>query len=257
VPYAFGDGSMEAQRLAIVDDVFGPASRALLDAVVSQPPGLAYDLGCGPGHTTRMVAEATRARQTVGLERSLAHVARAAGRADDWTRFVLWNVTEVPFPAGPADLIYARLLLAHLPDPVAAVRAWSGQLNQGGLVVLDEIEWIVTTDPVLRAHLDLVTARVATTGAQMCAGPVLAGVGDLPGLVRRVGQIVEIPVSTARAATMFAMNLAGWGDEAVADGLCGRQELTALMAAMEELRTSAVTGQITWGLHQAAYERVH
>ena len=175
--YTFGDGDGEAARLALVTKIFGPTSEELLTQVVEDPPVLAYDLGCGPGHTTRLVARATGAALTVGLERSAAHLARARAGAPKGVRFVTWDVAELPFPTGPADLVYTRLLLAHLQDPVAVALSWATQLNVGGLLVVDELEWISTDHPVLQAHLRLASSLVATTGAQMCAGPVLAGLG--------------------------------------------------------------------------------
>lgn len=255
--YTFGDGDIQAQRLSVLDDVFGPSSRRLLGDVVTEPPALAYDLGCGTGHTTRMIAAETGARNTVGLDRSEDHVSRAVAHAPGNIDFVAWDVTKLPFPVGPADLIYCRLLLAHLTDPIAVAQSWTTQLNDRGLLVVDEIEWIATEHPILQAHLRLVTSLVATTGAQMCAGPALAGLNDLPGLRRRSMQVAELPVPTAIAATMFTMSLDSWGEQAVVSGLCDRAELTELVAAMSELRSSNETGQITWGLHQAAYELPH
>jgi SAM-dependent methyltransferase len=255
--YTFGDGDIQAQRLSVLDDVFGPASRRLLGEAVTEQPALAYDLGCGTGHTTRMIAEETGARNTVGLERSEDQVSRAVAHALPRIDFVAWDVTQLPFPVGPADLIYCRLLLAHLTDPVAVAQSWTTQLNDGGLLVVDEIEWITTEHPVLQAHLRLVMSLVATTGAQMCAGPALADLNDRPGLRRRSMQVAELPVPTASAATMFALSLDSWGERAAVAGLCDRAELAELAAAMSELRSSNETGQITWGLHQAAYELPH
>ena len=42
--YTFGDTEAAAQRLAVVNEVFGSTSRALLAAAVMHPPALAYDL---------------------------------------------------------------------------------------------------------------------------------------------------------------------------------------------------------------------
>ncbi|MDA8359471.1 MAG: class I SAM-dependent methyltransferase, partial [Actinomycetota bacterium] len=165
--YTFGDTDVEAARLALVSEIFGPTSEELLAQAVARPPALAYDLGCGPGHTTRLVAKATGATLTVGLERSEAHLVRARAGAPDGVRFVAWDVGDLPFPAGPADLAYARLLLAHLEDPVTVASSWATQLNVGGLLVIDELEWIATDHPVLQAHLHLASSLVATTGAQM------------------------------------------------------------------------------------------
>jgi len=251
--YTFGDTDVAARRLRVLSEVFGPPSRALLAEVADRPPALAYDLGCGPGYTTALVSEVTGAARTVGLDGSATHIERARAGAAGPVEFGRWDVRELPFPAGPADLIYGRLLLAHLPDPAATAASWATQLTEGGLLVLDEIEWIEASDPVLQAHLRLAGAMVATSGARMCAGPLLGGLAGAAGLRPRLARVTELPVPTARAATMFAMNLAAWGDRPVALGLCQPAELAELRAGMARLLDSPAEGQITWGLHQAAY----
>jgi DNA/RNA-binding domain of Phe-tRNA-synthetase-like protein/SAM-dependent methyltransferase len=254
--YTFGDTDVAARRLRVLSEVFGPASRALLAEVADRRPALAYDLGCGPGYTTALVSEVTSAGRTVGLDGSATYIERARTTASGPVQFGRWDVRELPFPAGPADLIYCRLLLAHLPVPAASSLSWATQLTEGGLLVLDEIEWIRAGDPVLRAHLRLAEAMVATSGARMCAGPLLGRLGDGAGLRRRLARVTELPVPTARAATMFAMNLAAWRDQPVELGLCDRAGLAELRAGMARLQASPAVGQITWGLHQAAYARV-
>lgn len=79
--YAFGDDPAAARRLARLAELFGPTSSAFIARAVTDPPRLALDLGCGPGHTTRLLAEATGAAQTVGLDRARAFLdlARARG----------------------------------------------------------------------------------------------------------------------------------------------------------------------------------
>lgn len=255
--YTFGDTDVAARRLAVVHQVFGPASRTLLADAVTRPPALAYDLGCGPGHTTALVAQVTQATRTIGLDSSAAHVARARARAAGRVEFAVHDVLELPLPAGPADLIYCRLLLAHLNDPAACVRRWASQLTSDGLVVVDEIEWIATSHPLLRAHLLLAESLVATTGARMCAGPLLAGLASDRGLRRPLDRVAELPVPTALAATMFSMNIAAWGDRPVALGLSAAAALTDLAAGMTELTRSPAVGEISWGLHQTAYARRH
>jgi DNA/RNA-binding domain of Phe-tRNA-synthetase-like protein/SAM-dependent methyltransferase len=254
--YTFGDTDVAARRLRVLSEVFGPASRTLLAEVADRRPALAYDLGCGPGYTTALVSEVTSAARTVGLDGSATYIERARATASGPVEFGRWDVRELPFPAGPADLIYCRLLLAHLPDPAATAASWATQLTDGGLLVLDEIEWIRASDPLLQAHLRLAGAMVASGGARMCAGPLLGGLADAAGLRRRLARVTELPVPTARAAAMFAMNLAAWGDKPVDLGLCDRAGLAELKAGMARLQESPAVGEITWGLHQAAYARV-
>jgi DNA/RNA-binding domain of Phe-tRNA-synthetase-like protein/SAM-dependent methyltransferase len=263
--YTFGDTDVAARRLRVLSEVFAPASRALLAEVAQlagRPPALAYDLGCGPGYTTAMLSEVTAAGRTVGLDGSGTHVERARATVPGLTagavEFGRWDVRELPFPAGPADLIYCRLLLAHLPEPAATAASWASQLTRDGLLVLDEIEWIRADDPVLRAHLRLAEAMVASGGARMSAGPLLGGLAGAAGgagLRRRLAKVAELPVPTARAATMFSMNLTAWGDRPVELGLCDPGQLAELKAGLAERLESPAEGQITWGMHQAAYGR--
>ena len=261
--YAFGDTDIAARRLEVVAQVYGPSSRALLRSAVSRPPGLAYDLGCGPGYTTALVSDATRARRTVGLDSSAANVARARASApagaeptgEFAVEFAVHDVLRLPFPAGPADLVYCRLLLAHLPDPAAAVLDWATQLTPGGLVVVEEIEWISTSHSLLRAHLSIAEALVAASGARMCAGPLLDSLNREPALECRLAQISEVPVRESRAAAMFGMNVAAWGSRPVALGVCSQTEIDELAAGLATLADSPGEGEITWGMHQAVYAR--
>jgi trans-aconitate methyltransferase len=227
---------------------------------VTSPPALAYDLGCGPGYTTGMVAHVTRATRTVGLDSSASFVAAARARHEapqtgGHLEFTAHDVLALPFPAGPAGLIYCRLLLAHLADPAGAVQRWASQLTDDGLVVVDEIEWIDTSHPVLSAHLRLAELMVAATGARMCAGPLLATLSDDRVLRTRLTRITEVPVPTATAAQLFLMNLAATGDRPVTLALCSASELASLRSGLAELTASTDSGQITWGMRQAAYSR--
>jgi trans-aconitate 2-methyltransferase len=258
--YAFGDSDLAARRLALLHEVYAPSSAALLADAVTASPALAYDLGCGPGYTTDMIAHVTLARRTIGLDSSASFVAAARARHEDapaggYLEFTAHDVLALPFPAGPADLIYCRLLLAHLADPADAVRRWASQLTDDGLVVVDEIEWIETSHPLLRAHLRLAELMVAASGARMCAGPLLATLPDDRGLRTRLTRITEVPVPTSTAARLFGMNLAATGDRAVTLALCSASDLASLRSGLADLTNSTATGQITWGMRQAAYSR--
>jgi trans-aconitate 2-methyltransferase len=260
--YAFGDSDLAARRLALLHDVYAPSSSALLADAVTRPPALAYDLGCGPGYTTDMLAQVTRARRTIGLDSSASFVAAARARHEGaptagHPEFTAHDVLALPFPAGPADLIYCRLLLAHLTDPAGAVARWASQLTDDGVVVVDEIEWIETSHPLLRAHLRLADLMVAASGARMCAGPLLATLWDDSGPRTRFSRITEVPVPTATAARLFGMNLAATGDRLVMLELCSNSDLARLRSGLADLTASTATGQITWGMRQAAYFHSH
>src|ERR1700754_4312976 len=110
--YAYGDDANALDRRRLLATVFRPSSAALLQRLSAYQPDVILDLGCGPGETTRLLREHFPAAGTiVGLAPPERFVAAAAGRSPA-LRFARQDVSAVPFTAAPADLIYARLLLA-------------------------------------------------------------------------------------------------------------------------------------------------
>jgi SAM-dependent methyltransferase len=240
--YTFGDGELAARRLALVAEVFAPTSRALLASSLPIGAALALDLGCGPGHTTRLLAQVSRPRRVLGLDSS----ARFVELARDLTNgpgvgFAVHDATAMPLPEAPVEAIYARLLLAHLPDPLALVEGWTTQLRGGGVLVLDEVEAIEAPPGVLRDYESLVAGLVAAEGGSMYAGPLLAALG---------GRCVDLHVDTATAADMYAMNLATWRDDARDRGLAGPADLDRIGAGLAALRSRPGAGSVRWVLRQ-------
>jgi trans-aconitate 2-methyltransferase len=243
--YTFGDSDLAAQRMALVAEVFGPSSRALLERTVPRGRELALDLGCGPGHSTRMLAEVCRPRRTLGVDGSERYVELArATTQDPAVGFVHHDVTRLPLPEAPVDVVYARLLLAHLPDPPGLVERWRTQLQPGGVVVADEVESIEAPPGVLRDYEELVVALVAAEGGPMYAGPLLAPLG---------GDCVEVLVDAAVAARMYGMNLATWRDRALGLGLASPDDLDRVAAGLGRLVDGqGGQGPVRWVLRQLA-----
>ena len=177
--YAFGDGDVAARRLALVAATFEPPSRRFVLEHVTNAPRLAVDLGCGPGFTTAMLARATGAVRTVGVDLSVDFLHRAA-TVEGAVGAVAADVTA-PLPFRRPDLLYARLLLAHLPDVAGTVDGWASQLAPGGRLLLDEIDAITTDVDALARYEEVVVELVGSRGASMYAGPAMAAVRVGPG----------------------------------------------------------------------------
>jgi SAM-dependent methyltransferase len=242
--YTFGDSDVAVARMDLVAGLFEASSRALLADALPPFVDTALDLGCGPGHTTRLLAEVGRARSTIGVDGSDRYLVVARARTDDATvTYVRHDVTDVPLPGGPPSIVYARLLLSHLPDPPTLVERWRNQLGPGGVVVLDEVEDIEAPPGILRSYEELVVALVATQGAEMYAGRLLAPLG---------GRCVEVHVDASLAARIFGLNLGAWRDEALAHGLADEDHLDDVAAGLAALadRTSVGPSTVRWVFRQ-------
>ncbi len=167
------------------------------------------DMGCGPGFTTALLREAVPHSFTTGIDASRAMIDEARGRVPD----AFFAVADVTAPlALPAHLVYARLLLGHLPDPADTLARWVAALRVGGLVVCEEPVRYRSADPLFARYEEAVTAVVAARGATLWAGPALDT--DPPNCRRALDRVVEHPVPAARAAAMFRRNAATWGGAA-------------------------------------------
>jgi SAM-dependent methyltransferase len=254
--YAFGDTDLAAARLATVAELFAPTSRSFLSNFAQRSFDLALDLGCGTGRTTHLVAEVLRPGRMVGMDRSESFLSLARPSAKDGISLVRHDVTAVPFPTAAADLIYCRFLLSHLPRPQGQVAKWSTQLRSGGILLLDEVEWIRTTDPVFGLYLEMVAAMLERQGNNLYVGPLLEAMLDPADMSRRSSQLATLAPASRLAAKMFLMNLRVWRDEHFVREAYGEETLSNLESDLATLAESGSSGEIVWGLRQIAYQRV-
>jgi trans-aconitate 2-methyltransferase len=250
--YTYGDSALAAERLGLVARMFEATTRAFVEAVVSQPPGLVVDLGSGPGHTTRLLHRVTGARRTIGLDRSDAFVVEARRDQPDGVSFVVHDVTAIPFPTDPADVIYARLLLAHLADVEGTVSRWSTMLTIGGLLLVDDLEELDAPEPAFREYLDDVAiAVVRAEGGDLFVGPRLHAMSDPMGCERIWDEVATFSPPASLTAQVFGMNL---------EVLQDRGETAPrpdLAAALEGISSGKVQGRpATWRVRQLAWRRV-
>jgi SAM-dependent methyltransferase len=256
--YAFGDSAAASERLAVLASVFAPTSRALLGTLPGEapaPPQLVLDLGCGPGHTTAMLAETFPSALVVGIDTSPAFVAEAASAALGRCRFAVGDVTRTPLPCAPADVVYGRFLLVHLPEPRSTVAAWAGELRPGGVLVVEEPEHIETDDPDFRRYLELAAAVVADRGGDLYVGRELVALTPPPGASVLIEQEAPLEVVAGSAASIFSLNLGTWGDDPVLRGVARPGEAAALLARLRDRCADRTTGVIRWHMRQLVMTR--
>ncbi|HEY5960835.1 MAG TPA: methyltransferase domain-containing protein, partial [Polyangiaceae bacterium] len=95
--YSFGDNELAAARLQRLACAYAASSSTFLEAALPQRVALAVDLGCGPGHTTELLAGITGAPSVIGYERSPTYLELARSRLPQLT-FSEVDVLHPPYP---------------------------------------------------------------------------------------------------------------------------------------------------------------
>jgi hypothetical protein len=182
-------------------------------------------------------------------------VAEADASAPPRCRFTVGDVTCTPLPGAPADVVYGRFLLVHLPDPLATVAAWASELAPGGMVVVEEPERIDTDDGDFLRYLELAGAVVAARGGDLYVGHELLGLTAAPGTSIAVQQDAPLEVAAGAAASIFSLNLGIWGDDPVLEAVAEPGAIAALLARLRERRSDPATGVIRWHMRQVVMVR--
>ena len=189
--YALDRTASEYERLRAQARVWEPATARLLDAVGLRPGARCLDAGCGPGETMRLMAERVGpSGSVVGVDldadlgsQAVASLHAAGHRQCSFARVDV--AADEPIPGAPFDLVYARLLLYHLPARVEVLERLWDVVAPGGVLLIQDYD--VRSADVL-PELESVTAwREVVREAFLVAGADVYVGSRLPELFVRAG----------------------------------------------------------------------
>jgi len=254
--YLFADTDLAAHRLKLLANVFAASTRSFMQDAVDEQIQSAVDLGCGPGYTTHLLADILQAERVVGLDASEHFIELARASSTARVTFYQHDVTAVPFPIEPANLLSCRFLLTHLREPQAVIARWATQLQPGGLLLMEEVEQIHSSNTLFTTYLKIQATLLGHQANQLYIGPVLNALSDSTLLRRRASRLLSYPVSTTHAATLFFLNIQTWKHHPFIQ----QHYAPSLMDQIEEdLHTLSETGHdqgdIEWEMRQIAFAR--
>ncbi len=178
--YIIRSGAAAESRLELLARICWPATEKFLQRHGAFR-GRVLDVGCGSGDVAmRMIAAG--ADEAVGIDINAEVVASAQARtavSGSAATFRLAGIDDV----GSADLcdfdvVYARCVLSHLPNPRAAMAAlWRG-VAPGGVLMIEDVEvaatWGSPPSAALARYRELYVAAASASGASPAVGAELA-----------------------------------------------------------------------------------
>lgn len=242
--YVIRGGSDGRERLRLLSQVMGPATRSLLSAVGIPHGASCLDVGCGGGDVTRELASmAGPDARVVGVDLDATELGLAQRETVEQgfsnIRFETGDVTEWE-TSRSFDVVYTRFLLTHLPDPPGLLASVRRHIRPGGVMIIEDIDFrghFAEPDcAALQRYVELYTTSVLNRGADPCIGP------KLPGLLRAAGfddvqLMLSHPVAQAGGIKeLTCITLEYIADTVLGDGLIGEEELQQTIA---ELRSFA------------------
>jgi SAM-dependent methyltransferase len=191
--YLLAHTAADHDRERIEARAWEPATGRLLDHVELARGDRCLDARCGPGETMRLMAQRVGPTGHVtGIdvdaavgERAIEMLHAAGHRHCTFSPVDL--ATDQAIPGAPFDVVYARLLLMRVPDPVGVVRRlWDAVARGGHLVIqdydartIDVVPPLKTVSEFRRVFIETITAagRWADVGHQLPLLLAHAGVG--------------------------------------------------------------------------------
>jgi SAM-dependent methyltransferase len=230
--YVLGSAGNELRRLQTLSLLYRDVTRRWLERAGIGPGMSVVDVGCGPGDVTLLVGDLVGPTGSVtGVDSSPEALARARTRAEAaGLRNVRYEVGDLASwsPEGPVDAVVGRLILMHMPDPVAVLARMAGMVRPGGVAAFQDIVlptrrtepdlplvgtfngWLLETLRRFGRPVDMglrlsVTFREAglpspglATGAPMERGPDALGYSLMAGDVTSlIGHMERLGVATA------------------------------------------------------------
>ena len=264
--YALGRTPEEYERLRAQARVWEGATARLFDEVGLRPGASCLDAGCGPGETMRMMAERVGPAGRVhgiDVDASLGAIALEGlhGAGHRQCSFGVHDLAAAaPIPGAPFDVVYARLLLFHVPERVAVLaRLWEAVAPGGNLVVQDydvrSISVLPTLDSV-EAMLRVMTGAFTAAGADVHAGARLpqlfaqAGVG-VPDGTDVAGRLESL----ASGRTLLERVLRSVLPTALAHGMTSEEEAAAMFTAFDRDANQFPDRPFVWPLMIGAWKR--
>jgi ubiquinone/menaquinone biosynthesis C-methylase UbiE len=226
-----------ADRLRLLGRLLGRSTEDLLLRAGLAPGLRCLDLGCGVGTVTILMARRLGPQGlAVGIDCDERFLDRARLAATD-------EGADAVFRRGDAgaleaergyDLVYARFLLSHLPDPARAVAQLVAAARPGGTVVVEDVDFAGhfchPPSDAFDRYVELYRAVVRGRGADPEIGRRLAELLEAAGVARLRLKVVQPAFREGEGKQIARATMDGIRAAVIDAGLATRADVDAIVA---------------------------
>jgi ubiquinone/menaquinone biosynthesis C-methylase UbiE len=235
--YTIRGGLEGRERLRLISRVVGGGTGQLLDRAGVSDGFCCLDVACGGGDVTRLLGRRAGPHgKAIGIDADVEkiEIARQEATADDVqnVEFVVGDLRTWE-PPRPFDVVTARFILEHLPDPPAAVSRFYEWLRPGGLVIVEAIDYsgafAVPDSETFRRYCELFSAVIRSHGGDPNLGRRLPHILREAGF-ERLSVAISQPVGLdGEVKLAHAVTLEYVADAIVEASLATRSEVDAVV----------------------------
>ena len=248
--YVLGHADTEIRRLLLQGSFYNDPTEHGLRMAGLRPGMRVLDAGCGPGDVSLLASQLVGPTGTVlGVDASADVIELARSRAAELgvtnVHFERASVTDIALDE-PVDAVIGRLILVHLPDPVAAIRHLATQVRPGGLIAFCEIDitraGTIPDTPLYRAMKDVIAETFARQGVDAAFGLKLHSLFQQAGL-SAPRLTLSAPLGGTDDIDIFALVVESWRTVFAAAEKFGlvTDELADVGTLLPRLRDEAVS----------------
>lgn len=256
--YIFANDQTGAERLLHLHELFSESTGMFLRDCGKKDLSLVLDLGCGPGFTTRAIADILAPQTLIGLDNSKYFIEKAREFSKDYpaVSYREHNIMEIPFPTEKADLIFLRFVLTHMDKFMECLNKWSSQLKENGLILLEETESVQTDVPVFRKYLEIADRILESNGNRLYIGDLLDSTEYSPFLEKKTSRLSHVPATVSQAAKIFQYNILGWRKQKFIQENYSVEEFDDLEKKMRSfIKSTDETIRIEWSIRQMVLQK--
>jgi SAM-dependent methyltransferase len=235
--YIIRGGVEGRERLRKLSRVMWPTTRDLFARANVSPGMRCLDVGCGGGDLScdlaRLVGP-TGAVVGTDIDETKLRLAREEARAQGVANFLARSADIVPDDeVASFDLVYARFVLSHLPDPAGALAKLHRALRPGGVIIVEDIDarghFCHPDCPAFWRYVALYTEAATRRGVDANIGPRLPGLlldGGFAPVQMNVVQPAGLDSDTKLLIPLTVENIA---ESVLAEGLATTDEINRIV----------------------------